>query len=135
VPDTDKINDRIDKMINNWKEADVEYIAISNVRFIKLKEENWVQAHDVTIYNGDKMYEKSEQRYKKASIIEFLTLIDKSSSDKEDEYNYVCRRLKSISYKVFIEQVDEIISKDFDNELSISICIEPMESFCEAVRV
>jgi len=115
VPDTDKINDRIDKMINNWKEADVEYIAISNVRFIKLKEENWVQAHDVTIYNGDKMYEKSEQRYKKASIIEFLTLIDKSSSDKEDEYNYVCRRLKSISYKVFIEQVDEIISKDFDN--------------------
>jgi hypothetical protein len=84
VPETIKINNNIKTLKRFWKEQGVSNLQISRVQFIKIPQSNWVQAHDIAIYN-EGLYSQS--------IIEFITM-------QNDTYIY--RELDNVDFLISI---------------------------------
>ena len=86
VPETIKINNNIKTLKRFWKRRGVSNLQISRVQFIKIPQSNWVQAHDVAIYN--------EGRYNQ-SIIEFIAMQNKTTIYRElDNVDFLISTVK-----------------------------------------
>jgi len=92
VPDIVEINNNIKKLKRFWLAEDVSHLQISRVRFIKIPSENWVQVHDIAIYN-------------KNQTIEFIPITDKNSTE-----TVVYREIKK--NKRVLEAVEKEINED-----------------------
>lgn len=107
VPDTVIVNNNIKLLKDYWVSRGVDDITISHVRFIKLDPKQWLQAHDVTIYNGNSV-KKIEDKEKK--IIEFLSIKGEDGSN-----NYVYRELSFENESNFVEVISSVVRKDLED--------------------
>jgi hypothetical protein len=87
-----EINNNIKKLKRFWLDEGVNHLQISRVRFIKIPSENWVQVHDIAIYN-------------KNQTIEFIPITDKNSTE-----TVVYREIKK--NKRVLEAVEKEINED-----------------------
>ena len=75
VPKTENIRTNIQSMKDFWEEKGIPKLDICNVLFILVDPKEWLQAHDVSVYNGSNTDNSSnENESKKTKIMEFIKL-------------------------------------------------------------
>jgi hypothetical protein len=98
VPESPTIKNNIKKLKLFWERHGVSNLQISRVWFIKIPQLNWLQAHDVAIYN---------QGQDNQAIIEFVTM--HNSNDSNDD-TFIYRELNDD--RGLIETIETAMRED-----------------------